>query len=102
MQWVATIPLPLGEFGAIIGLAVLATVLVWADEARQPIGHTKQPRPPGYVRCLLCGLGSTGLGLYFLLTGPGDGGAGNLQRLTLGETGMIVGAIFLAAAWRPR
>ena len=100
MQWVATIPV--GEFGAIIGLAVLATVMVWSDEARQAAGDAKQERPPGYVRCLLFGLGSTGLGLYFLLIGPGDGGAANLQRLTLGETGMIVGAIFLAAAWRPR
>lgn len=26
----------------------------------------------------------------------------NLQRLTMGETFTIVGAIFLAAAWRPR
>jgi hypothetical protein len=30
------------------------------------------------------------------------GGVANLQKLTIGETFTIVGAIFLAAAWRPR
>ncbi len=100
MQAAATIPF--GEIAAIPGLAILATVLVWGDEARQPREGATQRRPAGYVRCVLIGLVSSALGLYFLLTSPGDGSAFNVQRLTLGETGTIVGAILLAAAWRPR
>ena len=51
------------------------------------------------------------VGLYFLLIAPGETVSGeygltrevvNIQRLTIGETFTIVGAVFLAAAWRPR
>jgi hypothetical protein len=54
-------------------------------------------------------------GLYFLLVAPGETVSGlggllgqsdtrivNLQRLTLGETFTIVGAIFCGFAWRPK
>jgi hypothetical protein len=61
----------------------------------------------------MIGLGFMAAGLYLLLN-PGvhvdselagglfPGGVANLQKLTMGETFTIVGAIFLAAAWRPR
>jgi hypothetical protein len=49
------------------------------------------------------------VGFWFLLVSPGEGDAAilgqtvvNLQRLTIGETSAIVGAIFLAAGIRPR
>jgi hypothetical protein len=46
------------------------------------------------------------VGLYFLFVAPGDTAVlghdvVNIQRLTIGETFTIIGAIFLAAAWRP-
>lgn len=45
-------------------------------------------------------------GLYFLTVAPSVGGefreVVNLQRLTMGETFTIVGAIFAAAGLRPR
>lgn len=91
--------MPFEGLGVMAGLAILAMVQVWGDEARQP---PEEPRPAGHIRCLVIGLVSAAVGLYCLLTGGGDSGAVNAQRLTLGATGMIVGAIFLAAAWRPR
>jgi hypothetical protein len=93
---------PFGGLAVIAGLGILATVLVWGDEARQPPEDAARRRPAGYLRCVLIGLVSSALGLYFLLTSPGDAGVADAQRLALGATGTIVGAIFLAAAWRPR
>jgi hypothetical protein len=53
---------------------------------------------------------SLAIGLYFLLNpeAPAQYGSSyssgvvSIQKLTLGDTFTIVGAIFLAAAWRPR
>jgi hypothetical protein len=52
------------------------------------------------------------IGLYFLVLEPGAATGDytglvpsrvvNLQRLAMGETFTICGAVFLAAAWRPR
>lgn len=60
----------------------------------------------------ILGLLCAGVGLYYLLVEPsvpdatdflGTGrGIVNLHRLYLGQTLTIVGAIFLAVAWRPR
>lgn len=60
----------------------------------------------------ILGLLCAGVGLYYLLVEPsapdatdflGTGrGTVNLHRLYLGQTLTIVGAIFLAVAWRPR
>ncbi|WP_281662063.1 hypothetical protein [Halomonas sp. Alg239-R46] len=46
------------------------------------------------------------LGFYFLLIDPGSstsvGNIANLQKLNIGQTCSIIGAIFIAAEWRPR
>jgi hypothetical protein len=41
-------------------------------------------------------------GMYYLTIAPGLGDTVNLQRLTMGETFTIVGAIFCGFAWRPK
>ena len=41
-------------------------------------------------------------GMYYLTIAPGTGDTVNLQRLTMGETFTIVGAIFVGFAWRPK
>jgi len=97
--------------------------------APAPPSPAVAPAPPLYSASKAASAGSaalltallTSLGLAFMLVGlnflfnpgvPVDGayrGIGsvlpdnvvNLQRLTMGETFTIVGAIFLAAAWRP-
>lgn len=52
---------------------------------------------------LLLGLGCLAFGLWFLVVQPTQSGdVVNLQRLTIGETSSIAGAVFLAAAMRPR
>lgn len=58
--------------------------------------------------CLVLGLCFLAIGLWYLVVSPGLGSAllgqdvVNLQKLTIGETSSIMGAIFLAAAARPR
>lgn len=61
------------------------------------------------LACTLIGLLLSALGLYLLVIAPSNDTAElygrsvvNVQRLTIGETLTIAGAIFLAAAWRPR
>lgn len=69
--------------------------------------------PPGHVPALgILGILSLLARLYFLLVSPGDPtgadllGQGrdvvNLQRLYLGQTAVLVGAIFIAAEWHRR
>lgn len=58
------------------------------------------------VNLTLAGTLCLAVGFYFLVLAPGtSSGLGgtvvNLQRMTLGETLSLMGAIFLAAAWRP-
>ncbi len=59
--------------------------------------------------CITLGLLFGCIGLWFLVVSPSigtvellGGDVVNLHRLALGETSSIVGAIFLAAAMRPR
>jgi hypothetical protein len=40
--------------------------------------------------------------MYYLVVSPGLGDTVNLQRLTMGQTFTIVGAIFCGFAWRPK
>ena len=42
-------------------------------------------------------------GLYFLIVDPASAGSSiiNIQKMAIGETFSIVGAIFIAAQWRP-
>lgn len=55
----------------------------------------------GSVGCLFLAIG-----FYFLLIDPGSstsvGNIANLQKLNIGQTCSIIGAIFIAAEWRPR
>ena len=88
-----------------------------------PVTHAVEKAPAATARAsgvalTLLGLACLAVGLYFLLNPAVDNFdaylAGiqtgisvprevvNIHRLTLGETFTIVGAIFLAAAWRPR
>ena len=41
-------------------------------------------------------------GMYYLLIAPGVGDTVNLQRLSMGETFTIAGAILSGFAWRPK
>jgi hypothetical protein len=70
-------------------------------------------RPQNYAgsesACIVLGLLLLLVGAYFLIVNPSEGGAGilgrdvvNLQRLYLGQTAAICGAVFLAAGLRPR
>jgi hypothetical protein len=59
--------------------------------------------------CVGLGLLLLLVGAYFLIVNPSEGGAEmlgrdvvNLQRLYLGQTAAICGAVFLAAGLRPR
>lgn len=54
--------------------------------------------------CAMLGLLGLCLGLYVLVIAPADGASAtvNLHRLYTGQTFAIIGAIFLAAAIRPR
>jgi hypothetical protein len=53
--------------------------------------------------CVAIGVACLVGALYFLVLNPGSGGdIVNLQKMTLGETLGISGAVFFAAAWRPR
>jgi hypothetical protein len=71
-----------------------------------PTAHSSQDsKPENYL------LGSAGvicmaIGLYLLLVNPGAdtemGVIVNLQKLSIGQTFSIVGAIFIAVQWRPR
>jgi hypothetical protein len=70
--------------------------------------------PVGVIACHVLGLVFLIAGLYFLVIEPGnpvadtlpDSVAGirvvNFQRLAMGQAFTVAGAIFLAAAWRPR
>jgi hypothetical protein len=72
--------------------------------------------PTGVIACTVFGLLFLLLGLYLLVVAPGipagaadtlpDSLAGirvvNFQRLAMGQAFTVAGAIFLAAAWRPR
>ncbi|BCB08134.1 hypothetical protein HHSLTHF2_20240 [Vreelandella venusta] len=51
----------------------------------------------GWIGCLFIAVG-----FYFLLIDPGSGNIANLQKLNIGQTCSIIGAIFVAAEWRPR
>jgi hypothetical protein len=68
----------------------------------------------GVIACTVFGFLFLLLGLYFLVIAPGiptadampDSVAAirvvNFQRLAMGQAFTVAGAIFLAAAWRPR
>ncbi len=68
----------------------------------------------GLIMCNVLGVLFLLVGLYFLVVEPGnpvadtlpDSVAGirvvNFQRLAIGQAFTVAGAIFLAAAWRPR
>jgi hypothetical protein len=72
--------------------------------------------PAGVIACNIFGVLFLLLGLYLLVVAPGvPAGAAdmlpdslaairvvNFQRLAMGQAFTIAGAIFLAAAWRPR
>ncbi|WP_445012008.1 hypothetical protein [Vreelandella stevensii] len=55
----------------------------------------------GWIGCLFLAIG-----FYFLLIDSGSstsmGNIANLQKLNIGQTCSIIGAIFIAAEWRPR
>jgi hypothetical protein len=86
----------------------------------QPSGASQElPRPQstpaGIIWLNLFGTIAMGVGLYFLLISPNvepervaysvTGPAlevVNLHKMYIGQTLTIVGAVFLAAAWRPR
>lgn len=71
---------------------------------------TAQPTEQGSASaCILFGLVLLGVGAYFLLVSPSAGDSElfgravvNLQRLAIGQTAAVSGAIFLAAGLRPR
>lgn len=55
------------------------------------------------LACAILGFLFVCIGFYFLLISPSEShGFANLHRLTVGETFSIMGAVFLAAAIRPR
>lgn len=70
--------------------------------------------PGGVILCNVLGLVLLLTGLYFLIVAPGIPSADampdslgairvvNFQRLAMGQAFTVAGAIFLAAAWRPR
>ncbi len=70
--------------------------------------------PGGAVLCNVLGFVLLLAGLYFLIVAPGIPNADampdslgairivNFQRLAMGQAFTVAGAIFLAAAWRPR
>jgi hypothetical protein len=70
--------------------------------------------PAGIIACNVLGAIFLLVGLYLLVIAPGtpvadeltDSLAGlrvvNFQRLAVGQALTVAGAIFLAAAWRPR
>jgi hypothetical protein len=70
--------------------------------------------PRGVIMCNVLGVVFLLVGLYFLVIEPGnpmadtlpDSVAGirvvNFQRLAIGQAFTVAGAVFLAAAWRPR
>jgi len=67
--------------------------------------HRAGGSPGGGAIAVLTVLGllASGIGLWYLFNpsvGPSE--VVNLQRLTMGETFTIAGALFLGAAWRPR
>ncbi len=68
-----------------------------------------QPESGSAQACVSLGIIFSAIGIWFLLLSPGEGSAEilgrsvvNLQRLAIGQTSSIVGAIFLAVALRPR
>lgn len=89
-----------------------------AEPAPMPYDPSSIPTPKPFPRpepspaerdraredlCKVLGVGFFGVGLWFLVVQPSQGESiVNLQRLTIGETASIIGAIFLAAAIRPR
>lgn len=48
------------------------------------------------------GLACVLLGLYYMVWQPGITGEEDLRGLVAGQTAILAGVIFLAAAWRPR
>ena len=70
--------------------------------------------PGGVILCNVLGFVLLLAGLYFLIVAPGIPTADampdslgairvvNFQRLAMGQAFTVAGAIFLAAAWRPR
>ena len=70
--------------------------------------------PRGVIMCNLLGTVFLLVGLYLLIIAPGIPMADaqpdslgalrvvNFQRLAMGQAFTVAGAIFLAAAWRPR
>ena len=72
-------------------------------EWSSPITDVNPDSPfPAKTVLTVIGILSLLIGLYFLLLAPGEGeGVVNLQRLTIGETLSICGAVFLAAGMRP-
>jgi len=72
---------------------------VFKDElAGKPEGHTT----PGGDRLYILGVAgvlSLAVGLYFLFFSSGE--MVNLHRLGIGQTLAIIGALFIAAEWRP-
>lgn len=70
--------------------------------------------PGGVILCNVLGLVLLLAGLYFLIAAPGIPSADampdslgairvvNFQHLAMGQAFTVAGAIFLAAAWRPR
>jgi hypothetical protein len=79
-----------------------------------PPANVPAPPGPGVVLCNVLGILFLLAGLYFLVVAPGmpvadalpDSLAAirvvNFQRLAMGQAFTVAGAIFLAAAWRPR
>ncbi len=110
MPWIVENIDPFTDVCRECGGAAATTALAASTATRHAEGGS------GVVLTVI-GLAFLAAGLYFLVLNPGvavdRSGAGalaslvpdrvaNLQRLAMGETFSIVGAIFLAAAWRPR
>jgi hypothetical protein len=78
------------------------------DQITTPYAETAaEPWQGSAAMCIVLGLVSFAIGGYYLFIAPGvSDGSGtnivNLQRLAIGITESIIGAIFVAAAIRPR
>jgi hypothetical protein len=78
------------------------------------LGRSTRDTPAGVIMCNVVGGVFLLVGLYFLVVAPGmpmaedmsdSVGAlrvANFHRLAMGQAFTVAGAIFLAAAWRPR
>jgi hypothetical protein len=86
----------------------LASSTAAAPSGSEP-GRSYAVQAGSAAACVLIGTFLLLIGFFFLVVSPSEGGSEllgrdviNLQRLYLGQTSAICGAVFLAAGLRPR